>query len=488
MCGIVGIKSDKENVCLSIYNALTVLQHRGQDAAGMAVSDSNGFLKMHKDNGLVRDVFSEEQMHRLSGSIGIGHVRYPTAGTMKNSEAQPFYVNSPFGIVLVHNGNLVNTSKLREELYDEDKRHINTQSDTEVLINIFASALENNLDGELNNECISKAVNEVHSRVVGAYSVIAMILGYGMVAFRDPNGIRPLVVGSKNDSTHMVASESVSLECLGYRLERDVEPGETIIIDSEGKIDSWKYDGEINRTPCIFEFVYLARPDSTIEEINVYESRLSMGRYLAEKIKLTLSKQELDEIDVVIPIPDTSKTSTVPLSISLNKELKEGFVKNRYIGRTFIMPGQKVRKKSVRQKLNTIDIEFKDKNVLLIDDSIVRGNTSKQIVQMAREAGAKKVYFASAAPPIKFPNVYGIDMPFVEELIAHNRSVDEISKEIGADKLIYQDLEDLISAVKEGNPAIENFDTSCFNGEYVTDGVDSNFLENLSKTRIKSEL
>ena len=488
MCGIVGIKSEKENVCLSIYNALTVLQHRGQDAAGMAVSDSNGFLKMHKDNGLVRDVFSEEQMHRLSGSIGIGHVRYPTAGTMKNAEAQPFYVNSPFGIVLVHNGNLVNTSKLRDELYDEDKRHINTQSDTEVLINIFASALENNLDGELNNECISKAVAEVHSRVVGAYSVIAIILGYGMVAFRDPNGIRPLVVGSKNDSTHMVASESVSLECLGYRLERDVDPGETIIIDSKGKIDSWKYDGTIYRTPCIFEFVYLARPDSTIEEINVYESRLSMGRYLAEKIKLTLSKEELDEIDVVMPIPDTSKTSAVPLSISLNKELKEGFVKNRYIGRTFIMPGQKVRKKSVRQKLNTIDIEFKDKNVLLIDDSIVRGNTSKQIVQMAREAGAKKVYFASAAPPIKFPNVYGIDMPFVEELIAHNRSIDEISKEIGADKLIYQDLEDLISAVKEGNPSIENFDTSCFNGEYVTDGVDSNFLENLSKTRNKSEL
>ena len=488
MCGIVGIKSRKENVCLSIYNALTVLQHRGQDAAGMAVADTNGFLKMHKDNGLVRDVFSEEQMHRLSGHVGIGHVRYPTAGTMKNAEAQPFYVNSPFGIVLVHNGNLVNTATLREELYAEDKRHVNTQSDTEVLINIFASALENNLNGDLDNECIAKAVEEVHSRVVGAYSVIAIVLGYGLVAFRDPNGIRPLIVGSKDDGTHMVASESVSLECLGYKVDRDIEPGETIIINKDGEIDAWRYSGEIRRTPCIFEYVYLARPDSTIENINVYESRLSMGRYLARKIKSTLSKDELDKIDVVIPIPDTSKTSTVPLSIELNKELKEGFVKNRYIGRTFIMPGQKIRKKSVRQKLNTIDIEFKNKNVLLIDDSIVRGNTSKQIVQMARNAGAKKVYFASAAPPIKFPNVYGIDMPFVDELVAHDRTIEEICKEIGADKLIYQDLEDLVSAVKEGNPSIDEFDTSCFSGEYVTKGVDSQFLQNLSKTRQRSDL
>jgi len=488
MCGIVGIKSRKENVCLSIYNALTVLQHRGQDAAGMDVADTNGFIKMHKDNGIVSDVFSEEQMHRLSGHVGIGHVRYPTAGTMKNAEAQPFYVNSPFGIVLVHNGNLVNTATLREELYAEDKRHVNTQSDTEVLINIFASALENNLNGDLDNECIAKAVEEVHSRVVGAYSVIAIVLGYGLVAFRDPNGIRPLIVGSKDDGTHMVASESVSLECLGYKVDRDIEPGETIIINKDGKIDSWRYSGKIRRTPCIFEYVYLARPDSTIENINVYESRLSMGRYLARKIKSTLSKDELDKIDVVIPIPDTSKTSTVPLSIELNKELKEGFVKNRYIGRTFIMPGQKIRKKSVRQKLNTIDIEFKNKNVLLIDDSIVRGNTSKQIVQMARNAGAKKVYFASAAPPIKFPNVYGIDMPFVDELVAHDRTIEEICKEIGADKLIYQDLEDLVSAVKEGNPLIDEFDTSCFSGEYVTKGVDSQFLQNLSKTRQRSDL
>ena len=483
MCGIVGIKSRKENVCLSIYNALTVLQHRGQDAAGMAVADINGFLKMHKDNGLVRDVFSEEQMHRLSGNVGIGHVRYPTAGTMKNAEAQPFYVNSPFGIVLVHNGNLVNTVSLRDELYDDDKRHINTQSDTEVLINVFASALENNLNSELDNICISKAVEEVHSRVVGAYSVIAIILGYGMVAFRDPNGIRPLIIGSKDDGTHMVASESVSLECLGYKVDRDVDPGETIIINSEGEIDAYKYSGEIKRTPCIFEYVYLARPDSTIENINVYESRLSMGRYLANKIKSTLSKEELEEIDVVIPIPDTSKTSTVPLSIELNKELKEGFVKNRYIGRTFIMPGQKIRKKSVRQKLNTINIEFNDKNVLLVDDSIVRGNTSQQIIKMARDAGAKKVFFASASPPIRFPNVYGIDMPYVKELVAHKRTVDEIADQIGADKLIYQDLEDLVSAVKENNNDIESFDCSCFDGNYITGGVDEKFLDNLHNTR-----
>ena len=488
MCGIVGIKSQKENVCLSIYNALTVLQHRGQDAAGMAVSDKNGFLKMHKDNGLVRDVFSEEKMHMLSGDIGLGHVRYPTAGTMRNAEAQPFYVNSPFGIVLVHNGNLVNTVDLRSELYKEDKRHVNTQSDTEVLINVFASAIENNLDGKLDDKCIAKAVSEVHNRVVGAYSVIAIILGYGMIAFRDPNGIRPLIMGKKDNGTHMIASESVSLECLGYKVDRDIHPGETVIIKNNGDINSYMFDGDTKRNPCIFEYVYLARPDSTIEEINVYESRLSMGRYLAKKIKNTLSKKELDEIDVVIPIPDTSKTSTVPLSLELDKELKEGFVKNRYIGRTFIMPGQKIRKKSVRQKLNTIDIEFSGKNVLLIDDSIVRGNTSKQIVQMARNSGAKKVYFASAAPPIKYPNVYGIDMPFVEELVAHSRSVDEICKEIGADKLIYQDLDDLISAVKEGNPEIQDFDTSCFSGKYVTKGVDDKFLAELSITRIKADL
>ena len=488
MCGIVGIKSKKENVCLSIYNALTVLQHRGQDAAGMAVVDKDSFVSIHKENGLVRDVFNDDDMIRLSGDLGLGHVRYPTAGTMKTSEAQPFYVNSPFGIVLVHNGNLVNTEKLRRELSEEDQRHLNTQSDTEVLINIFASAIKRNLNGKLDDETVIKAIEEVHSRAIGAYSVIAIILGYGMVAFRDPNGIRPLIIGSKDGDTHMIASESVSLECLGYKVGRDVEPGETIIIKNDGKIIEKLYSGDIKRTPCIFEYVYLARPDSTMEKINVYESRLAMGRYLAKKIKTILSEQELKDIDVVMPIPDTSKTSTVPLSIELGKELKEGFVKNRYIGRTFIMPGQKIRKKSVRQKLNTINIEFKDKNVLLVDDSIVRGNTSRQIVQMARNAGAKKVYFASAAPPIKYPNVYGIDMPFVDELVAHGRTVEQICEEIGADKLIYQDLEDLINAVREGNPDIKEFDTSCFSGEYVTRGVDETYLKDLSNTRIRTNL
>jgi len=488
MCGIVGIKSKKENVCLSIYNALTVLQHRGQDAAGMAVSDKDDFLSMHKDNGLVRDVFSEDQIHRLSGHVGIGHVRYPTAGTMRTSEAQPFYVNSPFGIILVHNGNLVNTATLRDELYRQDKRHINTQSDTEVLINIFAKALEKNISKKLDDKSIVKAVEEVHTRVIGAYSVIAVILGYGMVAFRDPHGIRPLIMGSKDKKTHMIASESVAIECLGYKVDRDVKPGETIIINKEGNINKYPFNGKTAKTPCIFEYVYLARPDSTIEDINVYESRLSMGKYLAKKIKSVLSSEELDSIDVVIPIPDTSKTSTVPLSIELGKKLREGFVKNRYIGRTFIMPGQKIRKKSVRQKLNTINIEFKNKTVLLIDDSIVRGNTSKQIVQMARNAGAKKVYFASAAPPIRYPNVYGIDMPFVEELIAHGRTIDEICKEIGADKLIYQDLDDLINSVRDSNPEIKDFDTSCFNGEYVTEGVNEKYLNVLSSTRLKADL
>ena len=483
MCGIVGIKSEKENVCLSIYNALTVLQHRGQDAAGMAVSDTNGFLKMHKDNGLVRDVFSEEQMHRLSGSIGIGHVRYPTSGTVDITQAQPFYVNSPHGIVLVHNGNLVNTKKLRYELQSEDFRHINTTSDSEVLINIFASSLEKNGSKQLNDKTIFDAVAEVHKRVEGAYSVIIAILGYGLIAFRDPNGIRPLVFGSKDNTNHMIASESVALDCLGYKINRDISPGETIIFKNDGSITNNEYISNQKFTPCIFEFVYLARPDSTIENINVYESRLSMGRYLAKKIKEVLTKDELDSIDVIIPIPATSRTSALPLSIELNKDLKEGFVKNRYIGRTFIMPGQKIRKKSVRQKLNTINIEFNNKNVLLVDDSIVRGNTSKQIIKMARDAGAKKVFFASASPPIRFPNVYGIDMPYVKELVAHDRTIDEIANQIGADKLIYQDLEDLVSAVGENNKDIDCFDCSCFDGNYITGGVDDDFLKNLHKIR-----
>ncbi|MAV58713.1 MAG: amidophosphoribosyltransferase [Candidatus Marinimicrobia bacterium] len=483
MCGIVGISSNNSTASLSIYNALTVLQHRGQDAAGMAVIDQEGFLNIHKRNGLVRDAFDDPDMIRLQGNVGIGHVRYPTAGTVDISQAQPFYVNSPHGIVLVHNGNLINTESLRDELRLEDFRHINTTSDSEVLINIFASSLEKNGLKKLDDKSIFKAVAEVHKRVEGAYSVIIAILGYGLIAFRDPNGIRPLIFGCKDSKNHIIASESVALDCLGYSIERDIEPGETIIFKNDGTITNQKYFSSKKFSPCIFEYVYLARPDSTIENINVYESRLSMGRYLAKKIKKDLSNEDLESIDVIIPIPATSRTSALPISIELDKELKEGFVKNRYIGRTFIMPGQKIRKKSVRQKLNTINIEFKNKNVLLVDDSIVRGNTSKQIIKMAREAGAKKVFFASASPPIRFPNVYGIDMPYVKELVAYKRTIDEIAEIIGADKLIYQSLEDLISAVKENNTKIDSFDSSCFDGSYVTGGVDSNYLKNLHKNR-----
>ena len=483
MCAIVGVATRKPNVCLTIYNALTVLQHRGQDAAGMATSDENGHLCVHKENGLVRDVFKDSDMMNLNGSIGIGHTRYPTAGSYNFEEAQPFYVNSPYGIVLVHNGNLVNTKQLRKEVFNDDLRHINTSSDSEVLLNVFAHALQNNKNNKLTKENIFKAVEEVHKRVEGAYSVILMILGYGLVAFRDPNGIRPLVFGFKDNNKCMFSSESVALECLGYQVERDVRPGEAIYVDLNGNLHKNEYIGKILHSPCIFEYVYLARPDSTIDNINVYVSRLTMGKYLAKKIKKELTTEELKDIDVVIPIPDTSRTSAVPLSILLKKKIREGFVKNRYIGRTFIMPGQKARKKSVKQKLNTIKKVFENKSILLVDDSIVRGNTSKQIIQMARDAGAKKVYFASASPPIKYPNVYGIDMPYVEELIAYNRTIEEISTEIGADKLIYQDLEDLVSSVRAGNNNIEKFDTSCFNGEYITEGVSSKYLDNLKSNR-----
>jgi len=483
MCSIVGVTSDKENVCLTIYNALTVLQHRGQDAAGMATVDNNNNLNMHKNNGLVRDVFNEDSMIKLEGSFGVGHTRYPTAGSHNFEEAQPFYVNSPYGIVLIHNGNLVNVDKLRKELSEDNLRHLNTLSDSEVILNIFAHALEKNKKQKLQKSDIFKAVDEVHDRIEGAYAVIMLIVGYGMVAFRDPNGIRPLIYGSKDSKRFMIASESVALDCLGYKVERDIEPGECVFVDYDRNISFHNYNQSKPKSPCIFEYVYLARPDSVMDKINVYKSRLSMGKKLAIKIKKELSTKELNDIDVVIPIPATSRTSALPLSIELDKKLREGFVKNRYIGRTFIMPGQKIRKKSVKQKLNTIDLEFSGKNVLLIDDSIVRGNTSKQIIQMARDAGAKKVYFASASPPIKYPNVYGIDMPYVEELIAYNRTVDEISELIGADKLIYQDLEDLIDAVSLGNKDIKDFDCSCFNGEYITGGVSETYLSKLKKIR-----
>ena len=481
MCAIVGVHTNKPSACLTLYNAMTVLQHRGQDAAGMAIFNERGKLNIYKNNGLVRDVFTEQEMMKLSGSIGLGHTRYPTAGSYNFEEAQPFYVNSPYGLVLVHNGNLVNADKLRSELFKKDLRHINTNSDSEVLLNIFANALQNKRQISLTKEDVFNAVDEVHSRVEGAYSVIIMISGYGMVAFRDPNGIRPLIFGKKDDSKYMFTSESVALDCLGYSIERDVKPGETIFIDNNGNVFNNLYKTKVNHTPCIFEYVYLARPDSTLDNINVYNSRLKMGVSLAKKIKKVLTVDELNDIDVVIPIPDTSRTSALPLSIELNKKLREGFVKNRYIGRTFIMPGQKIRKKSVKQKLNTITKVFKNKTVLLIDDSIVRGTTSKQIIQMARDAGANKVYFASASPPIRYPNVYGIDMPYVEELIAHNKSIDEICNSINADKLIYQDLEDLVSSVSSSS--IKSFDTSCFNGEYITRGVSKDYLKNLHKIR-----
>ena len=484
MCAITGMFTEKSNVCLSLYNALTVLQHRGQDAAGMATCTDDGNLVLHKDNGLVRDVFSEKKMITLEGQYGLGHTRYPTAGSSSNTEAQPFYVNSPFGLVLVHNGNLVNSKELSNQLCEKDLRHLNTSSDSEVLLNVFANALHNRSSKKLKTEDIFAAVDEVHDRVQGAYAVIVMILGYGILAFRDPNGIRPLVYGKKKDKNHMFSSESVALDCLGYnRNVRDVNPGESIFIDINGKESTHTYQKSRPVSPCIFEYVYLARPDSTMDNINVYASRLSMGKFLANKIKSELSENDLESIDTIIPIPDTSRTSALPISIELDKELREGFVKNRYIGRTFIMPGQKVRKKSVKQKLNTIDSVFNGKNVMLIDDSIVRGNTSKQIVQMARDAGAKKVFFASASPPIVFPNVYGIDMPYVKELIAYNKTIDQICDEIGADKLIYQDLDDLIASVKKLNPSIQTFDTSCFDGKYITDGVSQEYLNKLHKHR-----
>ena len=483
MCAIVGVVSNRNNASLTLYNALTVLQHRGQDAAGMATIKNKTILNIHKDNGLVRDVFNEDSILHLEGNIGVGHTRYPTAGSYNYEEAQPFYVNSPYGIVLVHNGNIVNVEQLRDEISKEDLRHLKTSSDSEVILNVFAHALQKNNSLSLSKEQIFKAVDEVHNRLEGAYSVIIMLLGHGLIAFRDPNGIRPLIYGSKKNGKYIVASESVSLDCLGYKVERDIKPGESIFIGLDKKIHFHEYRKTKKNSPCIFEYVYLARPDSVIDKINVYQSRLTMGINLAKKIKKELTKEELNEIDVVMPIPDTSKTSALPLSIELNKKLREGFIKNRYIGRTFIMPGQKVRKKSVKQKLNTIDLEFKNKNVLLIDDSIVRGNTSRQIIQMARDAGAKKVYFASASPPIKHPNVYGIDMPYVNELVAYNRTIDEIKDEIGADRLIYQSLDDLISSVKKYNKEIEHFDCSCFNGEYITGGVTTEYLNNLKEIR-----
>jgi amidophosphoribosyltransferase len=483
MCGVVGIVGTSP-VNQSLYDALLVLQHRGQDAAGI-MTCNNGRLHLRKDNGLARDVFDNQHMINLPGKMGVAHVRYPTAGCSSSAEAQPFYVNSPFGICLAHNGNLTNAEELKRDLFREDRRHINTDSDSEILLNVFAHELgaeTTKLSFDEND--VFRAVAGVHRRCRGGYAAVAMIPGYGVIAFRDPNGIRPLVFGvrdGQNGPEMMVASESVALDTLDFDRVRDVDPGEAVIFTADGKLHTRQCSENPQRCPCIFEFVYFARPDSIIDEIFVHKARLRMGRKLARKIERVLGR---DKIDVVIPIPDTSRTSAMSLAHELELRYTEGFIKNRYIGRTFIMPGQTVRKKSVRQKLNPIDVEFKGKNVLLVDDSIVRGTTSRQIVEMARDAGARKVYFASAAPPVRYPNVYGIDMPAASELVAHGRTEQEVCDWIGADGLVYQDLEDLIDAVgKKGKTPVQRFDTSVFSGEYVTGDITSEYLERLEADR-----
>lgn len=484
MCGILGIVA-QTSANQVLYDGLLVLQHRGQDAAGIATIEGNTF-HLHKGNGLVRDVFRTRNMRALRGNAGIAHVRYPTAGSaIDHNEAQPFYVNSPFGIVLGHNGNLTNTEQLQQELFLEDRRHVNTNSDSEVLLNVLAHELQANstMRYRLDIKNIFDAVSGVHRRCRGAYAVVAMIAGYGLLAFRDVYGIRPLVLGShqtENGTEYLIASESVALDTLGFKFLRDIAPGEAVFVDFDGNLHSRQCAENPILNPCIFEYVYLARPDSVINGISVYETRLNMGENLADKI--TREWQQHD-IDVVIPIPDSSRPSALQLANRLGISFREGFVKNRYIGRTFIMPGQAMRKKSVRQKLNAISVEFKGKNVLLVDDSIVRGTTSREIVQMARDAGARKVYFASAAPPVRFPNVYGIDMPSRKELIATGRSDEEICREIGADRLIYQDLDDLKTAVRKTNRDIQYFDASCFDGDYITGDITLEYLDAIEAAR-----
>ena len=481
MCGIVGIVSHQP-VAQVIYDALLVLQHRGQDSAGIVVSDKNK-LNLRKGNGQVSDVFHTRHMLELTGTLGIGHVRYPTAGCSSSAEAQPFYVNSPYGITLAHNGNLTNVEKLKSELYRSDLRHINTESDSEVLLNVFAHELQSCGSLNISADEIFTAVTETHKRIEGAYAVVAMLTGKGIVGIRDPRGIRPLVYGKRETGEgceYMIASESVALQTSGFELIADLKPGEAVFIDVAGAIHLRQCAASPELNPCIFEYVYLARPDSIIDDIYVYKARLRMGVKLARKILKQMPKHD---IDVVIPIPDTSRPSAIELAYHLGVKFREGFIKNRYIGRTFIMPGQQMRKKSVRRKLNPIDIEFKGKNVLLVDDSIVRGTTSKQIIQMAREAGAKKVYIASAAPPVRYPNVYGIDMPAANELVAHERSEAEIAEYIGADWLIYQELDDLIDAVQKGNRSIKKFDCSCFDGKYVTNTVGVDYLDKVRSLR-----
>jgi amidophosphoribosyltransferase len=481
MCGVVGI-AGRTDVFGQLFDALSMLQHRGQDAAGIATC-SNGRILAKRGNGLLSNVFTGAKSEILYGNQGVGHVRYPTAGSASAAEAQPFYVNSPFGIVMGHNGNLTNSDELRQQLFASDRRHINTNSDSEVLLNVLAHELQRSTVDQLTPESLFDAIEQVHLRCRGAYAVVGMIAGHGVFAFRDPHGIRPLIYGrrdTRNGPEHMVASESVALDVLGYARVRDVRPGEAVFFDQSGNVHTRDCAREARLTPCIFEHVYLARPDSLIDEISVYKSRLRMGERLAAKIQR--ERTDLD-IDVVIPIPDTSRSCALQLAAGLGVRYREGFIKNRYVGRTFIMPAQSERQTAIRRKLNPIALEFRNKNVLLVDDSIVRGNTSRQIVQMARDAGANKVYLASAAPPVRYPNVYGIDMPAADELVAHGRTIEEVCRYIGADWLVYQDVDDLIASAKDGNPKIEAFEASVFTGEYVTGDIDAAYLERLGLAR-----
>lgn len=482
MCGIVGIVGHSP-VNQSIYDALTVLQHRGQDAAGILTWDGDR-VHVHKANGLVADVFRQEHMEQLVGTAGVGHVRYPTAGSSGADEAQPFYTNSPWGISIVHNGNLINAAELKDLMFREDLRHLNTDSDSEIILNVFAHGLHGYAENRhVTPGAIFKSVADVYQRCVGGYAIVSMINGYGMVGYRDPWGIRPLVIGKRETEKgveYMLASESVALNALDFELVRDVAPGEAVIVELDGTLHTQVCAEKTSYSPCLFEFVYLARPDSIMDGISVYKARLRMGEALAAKIK---RERPDHDIDVVIPIPDTSRTSALPMAHELGVKYREGFIKNRYIGRTFIMPGQEQRKRSVKRKLNPIELEFRDKVVLLVDDSIVRGTTSQQIIQMARDAGAKKVYFASAAPPVRYPNVYGIDMAVASELVASGRDEREVERLIGADWLIYQDIDDLVDAVRFRDREPRQFDASCFTGEYVTGGVDETYFEKLREQR-----
>lgn len=484
MCGIVGIIGQSP-VNQAIYDGLTLLQHRGQDAAGIVTIDAENRFRLRKANGLVSDVFRQEHMLRLQGNVGIGHVRYPTAGSSSVSEAQPFYVNSPYGLTLVHNGNLTNNTELKKLLFTMAKRHVNTNSDSESLLNIFAYYLDQYDTEPLTPDNIFETVRKTNSVIRGAYACLAMIIGYGMVAFRDPFGIRPLVLGKREENgktEYMFASETIALDIVGFDYVRDVKPGEAIYITFDGEFHSAICADEPKLNPCIFEYVYFARPDSVIDGVSVYAARVHMGRLLGEKIAREW-QDVLDNIDVVIPIPETSTDIALQIANVLGKPYRQGYVKNRYVARTFIMPGQAQRKSSVRRKLNPIASEFKGKNVLLVDDSIVRGTTSEQIVEMARQAGANKVYFASAAPEIRYPNVYGIDMPTCQELVAYDRTVEQVAEMIGVDRLIFQDLQDLFKSVQLENPAIHNFDASVFTGEYITGDIDKCYLDAIAAAR-----